>query len=302
MKRTQLSILIPTYNDPCLSLVKELLAQAEAERPLYFEIVVGNDGSTAEETEAEMRDIALLPLCQVVSMTENVGRACIRNVLARAARYDWLLFIDADMEVASTAYLSNYLQAEGEVVYGGYSIPERENALKGYLRYKYECGGTKNSHAELRRRNPYQDFHTSNFLVRRTLYLEHPLDERFRHYGYEDVLFGKQLRRAGISIRHIDNPLLFAHFEDNRQFLQKTETAMRTLSEFKDELRGYSRLISFAERLCRLHLAGAFRLAYKLTRGLCLKNLLSTHPSLRVFTFYKLGYYLDCQKGTHQLV
>ncbi len=37
-----------------------------------------------------------------------------------------------------------------------------------------------------------------------------PLDERFHHYGYEDVLFGEShYRRSVITIVHIDNPLAY---------------------------------------------------------------------------------------------
>ena len=44
-------------------------------------------------------------------------------------------------------------------------------------------------------------------------------------------------------INHIDNPVLFNDFELNAVFLCKTEEALRTLSSFQTELKGYSNFI-----------------------------------------------------------
>ncbi|WP_262502578.1 glycosyltransferase [Hoylesella shahii] len=48
--KTQLSVLIPTYNYVCLPLVRELHKQAMAIEGLQFEIVVAEDGSDEAET------------------------------------------------------------------------------------------------------------------------------------------------------------------------------------------------------------------------------------------------------------
>lgn len=293
MARRQLSILIPTYNDSCLSQVHALLKQAESVDGLHYEIIVGNDCSTSAAVIVELNEIATLPHCQVLTMTENVGRASIRNQLARAAQFEWLLFIDACMEICTADYLANYLEAGGEVVYGGNCLPEATASLQGNLRFRYEQRALFNGAADLRRLNPDKDFHTCNFLVKRSLYLAHPLDERFRHYGYEDVFWGKQLKEAKVEIHHINNPTLRSNFEDNALYLEKTETAMRTLAEFKEELHGYSDLLSFTERLHQYHLTALVKQIYGLTKNACRKNLLGRHPSLKIFSFYKLGYFLS---------
>ena len=44
-----LSILIPTYNDPCFELVDTLRHQAEA-TGISYEIIVADDGSTSPST------------------------------------------------------------------------------------------------------------------------------------------------------------------------------------------------------------------------------------------------------------
>ena len=242
-----LSILIPTYNDLCFTLVGDLRQQAE-EAGIDYEILVGDDGSTDAEVIEKNRKICKWPHCHYLIQIQNIGRAAIRNFLAKEAHHDWLLFIDSDMTIARVDYLSKYLAMEGsEVVDGGVIIGGDADTLKGNLRYLYEKTSEQEHTAEKRQQHPYQDFHTANFLIRRDLMLAHPFDERFRHYGYEDVLFGKKLRAKGVKITHIDNPLGFSTFEENTQFILKTEEGLRTLHQFQSDLRGYSRLLTLVE-------------------------------------------------------
>ena len=57
MKR-ELSILIPTFNDVCNDVVKELQRQASQIEGLSYEIVVADDGSTDTEAMAANEAIA----------------------------------------------------------------------------------------------------------------------------------------------------------------------------------------------------------------------------------------------------
>ena len=287
-----LSILIPTYNDLCFTLVGDLRQQAE-EAGIDYEILVGDDGSTDAEVIEKNRKIRKWPHCHYLIQIQNIGRAAIRNFLAKEAHHDWLLFIDSDMTIARVDYLSKYLAMEGsEVVDGGVIIGGDADTLKGNLRYLYEKTSEQEHTAEKRQQHPYQDFHTANFLIRRDLMLVHPFDERFRHYGYEDVLFGKQLRAKGVKITHIDNPLGFSTFEENTQFILKTEEGLRTLHQFQSDLRGYSRLLTLVEGIHLPIILSLIRYWHKLFGKWERKNLCGSHPSLRLFKLYKLGYYL----------
>ena len=287
-----LSILIPTYNDLCFTLVGDLRQQAE-EAGIDYEILVGDDGSTDAEVIEKNRKICKWPHCHYLIQIQNIGRAAIRNFLAKEAHHDWLLFIDSDMTIARVDYLSKYLAMEGsEVVDGGVIIGGDADTLKGNLRYLYEKTSEQEHTAEKRQQHPYQDFHTANFLIRRDLMLVHPFDERFRHYGYEDVLFGKQLRAKGVKITHVDNPLGFSTFEENTQFILKTEEGLRTLHQFQSDLRGYSRLLTLVEGIHLPIILSLIRCWHKLFGKWERKNLCGSHPSLRLFKLYKLGYYL----------
>lgn len=287
-----LSILIPTYNDLCFTLVGDLRQQAE-KAGIDYEILVGDDGSTDAEVIEKNRKICKWPHCHYLIQIQNIGRAAIRNFLAKEAHHDWLLFIDSDMTIARVDYLSKYLAMEGsEVVDGGVIIGGDADTLKGNLRYLYEKTSEQEHTAEKRQQHPYQDFHTANFLIRRDLMLAHPFDERFRHYGYEDVLFGKQLRAKGVKITHIDNPLGFSTFEENTQFILKTEEGLRTLHQFQSDLRGYSRLLTLVEGIHLPIILSLIRCWHKLFGKWERKNLCGSHPSLRLFKLYKFGYYL----------
>ena len=291
MAITALSILIPTYNDLCVKLVGDLRQQAE-QTGIGYEILVGDDGSTDHEVVSENRQIDQWAHCRYLVQPQNTGRAAIRNRLAREARYDWLLFVDSDMTMVRPDYIGQYVaQDNADVVDGGVTIGGDAEVLKQNLRYLYEKASEHEHTAEMRQKKPYQDFHTANFLIRRDLMLSHPFDERFRYYGYEDVLFGKQLRADHITITHIDNPMGFCTFESNPDFVSKTEEGLRTLYQFQSELRGYSRLITLVEGIHIPLILSLIRLSHRLFSGLIRHNLCGRHPSLKLFKFYKLGYY-----------
>ena len=288
-----LSILIPTYNDLCVRLVDDLRQQAEA-AGFDYEILVADDGSTDADVIAKNSEINQWPHCHYLRQSQNIGRTAIRNHLARQARYDHLLFIDSDMTLVRPDYLSRYVSTAGaDVIDGGVCIGGDADALKGNLRYRYEKAAEHEHTAEKRRLHPYQDFHTANFLIRRDLMLAHPFDERFRHYGYEDVLFGKQLRTDRIAITHIDNPMGFCTFESNPDFIAKTEEGLRTLHQFRADLRGYSRLLTLVDNIHLPIITSLIRCWHKCFGRLERKNLGGPHPNLRLFKLYKVGYYLN---------
>ena len=130
-------------------------------------------------------------------------------------------------------------------------------------------------------------------LTKEVCNFEAPFDERFRRYGYEDVLFGKRLKQGGISITHIENPLGFNTFEPNQQFLRKTEEALTTLHDFRDDLRGYSQMLTLAEGIHVGLVRWLIRLWHRLIGPMERRNLCGRHPNLTVFKLYKIGYYLS---------
>ena len=293
-----LSILIPTYNDQCVRLVDSLRQQSEA-AAIRYEILVGDDGSTDTSVIDKNQQIGQWPCCRYLRQPVNSGRAAIRNFLVREARYDYVLFIDSDLTVVSDQFISRYLSVvcDAPVVDGGVTIGGDPSALSGNLRYLYERAEAPRHTAQVRQRNPWQHLHTANLLVRRDLMLQHPFDQRFRHYGYEDVLLGKTFRQHRITIEHIDNPVEFSIFERNADFVAKTEEGLRTLYQFRNDLRGYSRLLTFVSGIHIPAILHLIRLWHRLFRKAERRNLCGSRPSLFLFKLYRLGYFLTLGPG-----
>lgn len=297
-----ISILIPTYNYSCYRLVCDLHRQCrlqqKREPDFAFEILVADDASTLASVKKENEQIALLSHCRYLPLPKNVGRSRIRNMLADAARYDYLLFLDSDAEVASPAFLQNYLQEltseqPADVVCGGVANIPRLTDPACSLRFYYEEHVGKARLASERMKNPCARFSTFNFLIRRSLFQSIRFNEQCVHYGYEDVFFGMELERRGVLIRHIDNPLIHAGVERNEVFLSKTETALRTLHSLDENFQRYVTVSRTALRLKRFHLAPFLLFPYRCLVSRIRKNLLSVRPSIFLFNLYKLGYYLS---------
>ncbi len=291
----QLSIIIPTFNDLSLPLAEALAGQAGRIDGLQWELLVGDDGSTDSRVVEQNRAINSLKSCRYLELQHNVGRAAIRNFLAREAQGEWLLCIDGDARIDEEDYLERMLAARQhyDVCYGGYlMMPGPE----GNLRWQYERAAAAAYTVEQRQRRPYAAFNISNLLIRRHLLLQYPLDERITRYGFEDVALGRALQRAGIAVGHIAAPVAYYDYETNAQFLQKTEDSMSTLWEQRDTLQGFSRLLDTAQGM-PAPLRAIVRVAFTMTKAPIRRKLLSDQPSVRLFNLYKLGCLLQLMHG-----
>ena len=273
-------------------LVRQLVQQLEVAE-IDYEVIVADDGSTDAKTITENQAINALPCSRYLVRQENVGRAAIRNFLVKEAQYKYVLFIDSDMTILSDLFIRRYLENSCDtVIDGGVAIHGNEEVLKRNLRYCYEKAEEARHTAPERQKAPYQHLHTANLFVRRDLMLQYPFDERFRHYGYEDVLLGKTFRQQHVPIEHIDNPLGFCTFETNADFVAKTEEGLRTLGLFRDDLRGYSRLLTIVSNIHIPAVLTMIRLWHRFFGSLERRNLCGNHPSISVFKLYRLGYFI----------
>ena len=290
----ELSILIPTRNDVCLQQVSALQQMASGIDGLRYEIIVSDDASTDVETLRQNAEIDQIDHCKLLRRTENTGRAANRNFLAQNANCDWLLFLDCNVRIPNERFLRNYIETDqADVVNGGIFAETNKSLSNSNLRYLYEKKIEPAHTASERNKRPYHSFRTSNFMVRRSVMLNHPLDESVPGYGYEDVLFGKTLCDNKIHILHIDNPVVITQFESNEQYVAKVEEAMRTLHALQDKLAGYSPLLAAAEKLRKTGLTNAFRRFFSAKSDAIRANLTSDSPSIKWLNVYKLGYFLS---------
>lgn len=311
MTHIDLSILLPSYNNVCVSLVQVLQRQADAlrgklDKPFRYEIIVADDCSTDAACIDANRVIGDMLHCRYLRMEQNVGRAQIRNVLISESRGDYVLLIDSDLFLCDDNYLYKYATSTADVVYGGTRIggegfamvdneANTEN-LKGNLRYIYEKKAEPSHRAVFRQLRPNQEISVCNLYARRDIMEAHPFDSRFKAYGYEDVLFGKRLAESGIEVTHIDNPVLINEFEPNSVFVKKTEEAILTLCRFEQDLEGYSNLKTRVTSLGRYIPLSLFRLWHRIMKNKEKRNLTGSKPSLLLFKLYKLGFFLENRK------
>ncbi|MBQ2366461.1 MAG: glycosyltransferase family 2 protein [Bacteroidaceae bacterium] len=298
-----ISIIIPTYNYNCVSLVTDLAAQGDALVARYgvdqfdYEIIVAEDGSTDALLIEDNSRITAIPKARHICRKENVGRARIRNFLVSQARLSHVLIIDSDAVVFTPDYLSTYWEMRhvADVVCGSIQSP----TVCPYgceLRYKYEEAARDVRQMAYREAHPYAHLSTFNILFHRYVFDQTQFDERCTEYGYEDALMGLMLEKLGLTVEHIDNPLIHDGMDPNAVYLQKVETALRTLHHLGEPMHSASPLVRLVRRIKRWHITPLCRLAYRLTRPLLYRQLMSHNPSMTCLKCYKLGYYLMLDK------
>jgi glycosyltransferase involved in cell wall biosynthesis len=292
----KISLLIPVFDYDIIALVHSM-KDAMGKVPEFYEILIGDDGSSAEYrkkySSLEAENV------KVISSKKNIGRAAIRNRLALEAKGDFLIFIDADVMLPGTAeaYMLKWLPFlnNSRVICGGIlyhdSAPGDPDKL---LRWKYGKWREQKSAAE-RNKHPHAGFSTFNVLIEKSVFSKIRFNEELKQYGHEDTLLGYQLKKAGINILHIDNGLMHEGLESNRDFLNKTKLGIENLSKLFDKVTDKK---SFSETVLMLKIYNKLRLL-GLTRVLAAIfiryrdqmeiRLDSGNISLLLFAFYKMS-------------
>ena len=90
-----LSILIPTYNYSILQLVQNIHQQCIVSS-IVFEIICLDDHSNFD-FQLENQKINELAHCFYFKNETNLGRTRTRQILAEKAKFNWVLFLDADV-------------------------------------------------------------------------------------------------------------------------------------------------------------------------------------------------------------
>jgi|TARA_B110000208_G_scaffold162438_1_gene198724 hypothetical protein len=289
-----LSILIPTYNYNVEALVAELHAQTTACN-IEFEIICYDDGSKNLELIAANESINSLKNTNYKVLGSNIGRSSIRNLLAKDAKYDLLLFLDADVIPVKKDFISKYLNSVTDstnIIYGGIRYQEESPKKAHLLRWVY---GRKREALPVTKRNKniYLSFLTLNFIIRKTIFDSVSFNEDIPNLRNEDTLFSFNLKQAKIALAHIENPVYHLGLEDSNIFLKKSIESQDAMNQFLDE--GlidikYTLITKTIYRLKKIKLDRLFSMTYPFTEKLFVTNLLSSKPSLFIFDLYKLSY------------
>ncbi|MFN7045007.1 MAG: glycosyltransferase family 2 protein [Flavobacterium sp.] len=288
-----LSILIPTYNYNVYPLVTELKGQADA-LGIAYEILVQDDAS--KTFLEENTEINLLQHCSYTLNHENLGRGNNINLLNNRAQFDHVLIMEADAFPEKKTYLRDLIAAinqETQVIFGGVAYPYQKPEKDKLLRWKY--GNERESVSFLERlKNPYHFVFTWNLLLKKELLSNYHFPYNVKDYGYEDVVFIKQLKENNIPIQHIENRLIHFNSETSLTFIEKTEKAITTLRQLilDKKLELSDTKIGKAYKMIKFwQLDFLISFFFKKVSKSIIKNLMSSHPSLILLDLYKLGYF-----------
>ena len=290
-----ISILIPCYNWDIYTLVCSLhtLCQ-ESSNIQKFEILCLEDGSTQFFSNSQ---ILTLHNVKYEKLEKNIGRAQIRNLIAQKALYNWLLFIDADSKVINQNFIETYLKkiltytkedSVRKVIYYGsthYSCQKPKKNQK--LHWKYGC--------KIESKRKKEIFSSHHFIIPKSYFNKHDVmfNKNIETYGYEDVFF---VLENDLTPIYIENPLLHLGIKTNAKFIENTESALRNLMNHRQLHKNYEQTIKILRvkrNLSKFKLTTIMVFLFTILKALILKNLYSNYPSIKLFQFYKLGYFLE---------
>ena len=288
-----LSILIPSYNYNVYPLVSELHKQC-LECNVEFEILCQDDSSN--QIELENQKVNSLENCNFSKNNLNLGRGKNINVLAKKARFKWLLIMDCDTFPTKNNFIQKYISQINEderVVFGGIKYQKEKPSSDQFLRWLY--GNARESlSVEERNKNPNGNALTSNILIQKEVFISNLFDKTITKYGYEDLVFLTDLKNKGILVKHIDNPTYHLGLETSHQFLEKTKIALENLKSISATNSldpSESKILMASSLLKNLHLTFFISFLFKKLARKIDQNLLSEKPSLLLFDLYKLGYF-----------
>jgi glycosyltransferase involved in cell wall biosynthesis len=93
MSPPRVSILLPTFDRPAL--LRQTLESVFAQSFRDWELVIADDGS-GEETRTLLRALAARPQVQLIELPHSGRPVAVRNAALRAARGEYVAFLDSD--------------------------------------------------------------------------------------------------------------------------------------------------------------------------------------------------------------
>ena len=297
-----ISILIPCFNWDIYNLVIMLNNLCiEEPRLKKFEILCLEDASTRFFSN---KNISQLKNTQHEILPKNIGRSKIRNLMAQKGQYEWLLFIDSDSKITNPFFIRKYVdcveqhknkinfkQTDLKTIYYGSTIySDKKPNSKKILHWKY------GKNIESKRKNT--NFSSHHFLIQKKEFQQNntQFDEKIKSYGYEDVFFiiMNQLKPV-----YIKNPAHHIGIKTTQQFIHDTESSLKNLMTYskKKEIEERIKITKVSKILSQFQLNHIIIIFFNILRSIIVKNLYSKNPSLLLFQFYKLGFFLKESKN-----
>ena len=287
-----LSVLVPIYNYNAYPLVEELHKQC-IELGIVFEILCQDDASKSA-LNINNEKINSLSNCNFISLEKNVAQRQNRNLLAKRAKYEYLLFLDGDSIVINSHYIKNYINnlKEYDVIYGGRLHPENYPSNQQILRWKYGKF-IEDKLAKDRLKKPYKCLLFNNTIIKKECFNKVKFDTEITLYGHDDTQLSYQLSLIPSKIHHIDNQIKHGDIDSNEVYINKTKNSIKSLLVLYASKKIDYRYVSLLKlyvflKTTKLHLIAL--LFYKIFKNTMTKNLVSNNPSLIVFNLFRISY------------
>lgn len=231
--RFALSICIPVFNWDIRLLIGKLIEELSAKQYSNIELIIMDDFSSDTELKNANRQFFVELKYENLLYAEfkqNVGRSKIRNLLAEKASGEFLLFLDADILPDRPDFIGKYLDYvadnKWDIIYGGLSYVNRTMIGKEYDFYFYFASKTEVKPVGVKNKIPWRYLWTSNVMLRKSVFLQTPFDERFVGYGYEDAEWGIRLRKR-YKILQIDNAVSHLGLVSKKTAYQKMRDSIK---------------------------------------------------------------------------
>ncbi len=286
----EFSILIPVYNTSIQHLVEDLHQQANSLNT-QFQILLIDDCSELSCSYLNKK-VALLENVSYQVLTNNIGRAAIRNLLFETAQYDNCIVLDGDVSIIKADFIKTYLEhlTTDNIVVGGH-VYQKVAPLnkKKYLHWLYGSE-IESKTAQERAKQPYASFMTSNFACSKAIFNQLKFDEQIKGYGHEDTLFGFAAQEKNIPIQHIENAVQHDGIDEVEVFLSKQKNAVQNLKKLYQNPK-YKNLIAQHSKLIKSTKIPFLGIFSKMFQTALLKNLKSKQPSLKALQLMKLVWF-----------
>ena len=287
-----LSILVPIYNVEVKKMITSLLEQCKKAK-IDYEVICFDDKSRKAIKNKNQAVLQHLFKVNYVELSENIGRAKIRNWLAKAANGDRLLFLDCDSKIIRKDFVKTYINNSAPVIYGGRVYTKRKSNDSFTLHWEY---GHKYESKEAIERSklPYESFMSNNFLIDAQLFNEIGFNEDIIGYGYEDLVFAQDIKEKEIEILHIDNPVEHRFIDKNEAFMDKIDRSLINLKELyqQDKIQA-TKLLRWVSTLQKWKLDGIVCKLLASRLGQIRTDLIQNKKPIRWLQVYKLGKYLS---------
>jgi len=287
-----LSILIPTYNYDITNLVNQVHKQC-INAKIKFEIIYYDDNSE-KFTYENKRTIDSLNNTRIIFSKINLGRIEARQILADEAKYNWLLFLDADVIPKSDKFIEHYINkmtSNYDGIYGGFAYTKESPNDDSILRWKY---GRKFEEVDATKRNlkPYQLIISANFIIKKAAFNKINSKINRKSYGLDNY-FAALLKQNKMKVLHINNEVLHFGLENSQTYLNKVEECIITLLWLyngKKMFEHNNKLLSVFIKVKRFKLNYLINNLYSIFSSSIKRNLISSNPNMFLLQFYKILY------------